>query len=85
MSKLHITYGWKPVCAYVLSTKSLQSCLFMTLWAVACQTSLSMEFSMQEYCNGLPCPPPGHLPAPGIESVFPVAPAFQVVSLLLGH
>ena len=28
-----------------------------------------MEFSRQEYWSGLPCPPPGDLPNPGIESV----------------
>jgi len=26
-----------------------------------------MEFSRQEYTNGLPFPPPGDLPDPGIE------------------
>ena len=28
-----------------------------------------MKFSRQEYWNGLPCPPPGHLPDPGIDPV----------------
>ena len=28
-----------------------------------------MEFSRQEYWSGLPCPPPGELPDPGIEPV----------------
>ena len=28
-----------------------------------------MEFSMQEYCSGLPFPTPGHLPDPGIKPV----------------
>ena len=27
-----------------------------------------MEFSREEYWSGLPCPPPGDLPDPGIES-----------------
>ena len=31
------------------------------------QAPLSMEFSKQEYWNGLPFPPPGDLPAPGIQ------------------
>ena len=26
-----------------------------------------MGFPRQKYQNGLPCPPPGHLPDPGIE------------------
>ena len=41
--------------------------LFVTLWTIARQTSLSMGFSRQEYWSGLPCPPPGDLPNPGIE------------------
>ena len=45
--------------------------LFAALWAVACQAPLSMGFSKQEYWSGLPCPPPGDLPDPGIELVSP--------------
>ena len=41
--------------------------LFVTPWTVARQAPLSMGFSRQEYWNGLPCPPPGDLPDPGIE------------------
>ena len=41
--------------------------LFETLWTIARQGPLSMEFSRQEYWNGLPFPPPGDLPDPGIE------------------
>ena len=41
--------------------------LFVTLWTVAPQATLSMEFSRQEYWRGLPCPPPGDLPDPEIE------------------
>ena len=36
---------------------------------------LSMGFSKQEYWNGLPCPPPGDLPNPGIEPAFLMSPA----------
>ena len=41
--------------------------LFATLWTVAPQDPLSMGFSRQEYCSGLPCPPPEDLPDSGIE------------------
>ena len=41
--------------------------LCATLWTVAHQAPLSMGFSRQEYWRGLPCPPPGDLPDPGIE------------------
>ena len=46
-----------------------------TPWTVACQAPLSMEFSRQEYCKGLPFPTPGDLPDPGIEPKFLVSPA----------
>ena len=36
-------------------------------WTVACQVPLSIEFPMQEYWSGLPFPPSGDLPDPGIE------------------
>ena len=51
--------------------------LIATLWTVACQAPLSIEFSRQEYWSGLPFPPPGDLSDPGIELVSPVAPALQ--------
>ena len=48
--------------------------LFVTPWAIAHQAPLSMEFSRQEYWSGLPCPPPGDLPDPGIKSTSLVSP-----------
>ena len=42
------------------------------------QAPLPMEFSRQEYWSGLPFPPPGDLPNPGIE---PRSPALQADSL----
>ena len=42
--------------------------LFANPWAVDCQAPLSMVLSRQEYWSGLPCPPPGDLLKPGIES-----------------
>ena len=37
----------------------------------AYQAPLSKEFSRQEYWNGLPGPPPGDLPDPGIKPASP--------------
>ena len=56
----------------LLKVKSL-SCvrLFVTPWTVAYQVPLSMEFSRQEYWSGLPFPPPGDLPEPGVEPGSP--------------
>ena len=41
--------------------------LFATLWTVAHQALLSVGLSRQEHWSGLPCPPPGDLPHPGVE------------------
>ena len=60
-----LRYTW-PMCACLLSRIS-HIRLFETLWTVACQAPLSMGFSRQEYWSGLPCPPPGDLPNPGIK------------------
>ena len=43
----------------------------VTPWTVSCQAPLSMGFSRQEYCHGLPLSPPGDLPDPGIEPASP--------------
>ena len=51
--------------------------LFVTLWTVAHQAPLSMEFSRQEQWSELPFPSPGELPYPGIEPIplmFPALP-----------
>ena len=47
----------------------------MTLWTVACQVPLSMEFSRQEYWNRLPYPPSEDLPDPGIKPTSSVSSA----------
>ena len=48
--------------------------LFATLWTVPLQAPLSMGLSQQQYWSGLPFPPPGDLPAPGIKPTSTVAP-----------
>ena len=40
---------------------------FAPPWTVASQAPLSTGFPRQEYWSGLPFPPPGDLPDPGIE------------------
>ena len=52
--------------------------LFATLWTVARQAPLSMEFFTQEYWSGLPFFSPGDLPNSGIKSG---SPALQADSL----
>ena len=57
-----------------VKVKSL-SCVrvFVTQW-----TTQTMEFSRPEFWSGLPFPPPGDLPNPGIE---PRSPALQADTL----
>ena len=56
--------------------------LFSTPRTITCQAPLSVGFSGQEYCSGLPFPSSGDLPDPGIE---PVSPAWQTDSSPLSH
>ena len=59
--------------------------LYLTLvtpWTIAGKASLSMGFSRQEHWSGLPFPPPGDLPHPGLKSA---SSALQEDSLLLSH
>ena len=49
--------------------------LFVTLWAVVHQAPLSIGFCRQEHWSGLPFPPRGYLPNPGIQPMFPVSAA----------
>ena len=54
-----------------------QSCLtLVTPWTVAHQAPLSMEFSRQEYWNGVPFSTPGDLSHSGTELVSLMSPAW---------
>ena len=61
--------------------------LFATLWTnpTDCrrQAPLSMGFSRQEYWSGLPFPPPGDLPHPGIKLMS--LNVFCIVRRVLNH
>ena len=61
----------------VLFSCSVVSDPFVTPWAVALQSPLSVVFSRQEYWSGMPFLLPGDLPDPGIE---PMSPALQADS-----
>ena len=77
LSLEHFVQG-SPPSTSVLCAKSLQLCLFSTLWTTvlwttdpmdprAHQASLSMVFLRQEYWSGMPCLPSGDLLNPGME------------------
>ena len=69
-----LLYAHSIMCACMLSHFSL-IWFFATPWTVALQVPPSMGFSRQEYWSGLPCPPPGDLPDPGIEPTSLISPA----------
>ena len=69
-----------PAC---VCAKSLQSTLCDPMDCN--QAPLPTGLSRQECWGGLPCPPPGELPDPGIETVPPVATALQADSLPLSY
>jgi len=48
---------------------------FATLWNIACQSLLSMEFSRQEYWSESPCSPPEDLPNLGTKPESLISPA----------
>ena len=51
---------------------------FATLWTVARRLLCPWGFSRQEHRNGLPGPPPGDLPNPGMKPVSLMTPALAV-------
>ena len=74
-------YSKSPTRVCMLSRFSCVR-LFVTLRTVARQAPQSMRFSRQEYWRGLPLPPSGDLPDPGIE---PRSPAFKADPLQPSH
>ena len=63
VSRCVSTHVWMLSCVW----------LFMTPWTLVYQAPLSMGFSRQEYCSGLPFPPPRDLPNPGIKLMSPAS------------
>ena len=62
----HLAYLTYMQRAWVLSHFT-HVWLFATLLSVACQLVCPWGLSRQEYWSGLPCPPPGDHPHPGIK------------------
>ena len=74
---------WEAPKIVVLMFSHVQ--LFVTPWTVAHSAPLSTGFSRQKYWSGLPCPPPGDLPNPGIEPTSLCLLHWQAGSLPLLH
>ena len=62
--KFGTIYGWNGQLRVLSHSVASDSCNSMDC---SLPGSLSLGFSRQEYWSGLPCPPPGDLPEPGIE------------------
>ena len=74
MSEACFKVSPRPECGCMLSRFShVQLCA--TPWTAARQVPLSVEFSRQEYWNGLPFSSPEDLPDPGIEPASLRSPA----------
>ena len=61
--------------SHVLSQVCMCALVSVIPWSVACQATLSMEYSRQEYRNGLPFPTPEDLPEPGLKPVSLASPS----------
>ena len=74
-------WEWEGVCACSVASVTSNS-----LWPHGPrQPPLSKGFSWQEHWSGLPFPPPGNLPNPGIEPMSPESPELQADSFPLSH
>ena len=76
---MYIYHIYTPLAACMLSHVQL----FANPWTVA--HPLFMELSRQECWSGLPFPPPGNLPDPGIKPMSPVSPALAGRFLSLSY
>ena len=76
---MHLQNGLNELC---MLSRFSRVRLFVTPWTVVRQAPLSMSFSRQEYWSGLPCPPPGDPPDPGIELMSHV---FSIGRWILYH
>ena len=73
-------WKWKGKVKSLIYLECILNCFIhvqlpATLWTVACQALLSMEFSSWEYWSGLPFSLPGNLPHAGIKSASLRSPA----------
>ena len=61
-SYLYLRQTYQHSCLVAVMSDS-----FVAPWTGDCQSPLSVGFSKQENWSGLPFPPPGDLPDPGIK------------------
>ena len=65
---LHLS-AWSPSENACMLTRFSPVWLFVTPWAIACQTPPSIAFSRKQHQSEFPCPPPEQLPDAGTEPV----------------
>jgi len=64
------------ICAHAQSLSHVR--LVVTPRTIACQAPPFMGVLRQEYWSGLPFPPPGYLPDPGIKPMSLASPAMAI-------
>ena len=88
-ARLQMELQWTGVdsvwCMYVCSQSLDHVQIFVTSCSLAGYPPLSIECSRQEYWTGLPFPPPGDLPDPGINPCLLCLLHWLVDSLSLSH
>ena len=61
-----LLYIWYYCCCLIAKL-----CPLLWPWILACQAPLFVGFPLQEYWSGLPFPPLGDRPNPGMKPMFP--------------
>ena len=84
LSVYNLFFTYPSILAFLCSIKSVLL-TFCDTMDHSSTGPLLTGFPNQEYCNGLPCPPPGDLPHSRIEPRSPQSPALQEDPLLLSH
>ena len=83
VSPLEKQWSLQKIIKYTMKWSKSRSVMFDSLWPCGLQPTRLLcpwEFSSQEYWRGLPCPSPGYLPNPGIESRSPTLQADSLPS-----
>ena len=72
-----------PISTWCTCAQLPQPCQNLLIVGLLPARLLCLGFSRQEYWAGLPCPPPGDLPHPGIERASLLSPVLAVLFLLI--
>ena len=68
--------AWNTICLFQVDSKGTQPYTYTYPFSPCVPSSFPTGKTKQEYWSGLPCPPPGDLPDPGVEPESLTYPAF---------